>query len=144
MNVLKVLARVMPLAGVAALVLLAQNKPAAPPPVVFPTAGVLLVPQLKPEVALELRNAQWEQAKVVIQIVQDNAKVNDGAHAQAELPGLAAANQRLSASLLALESAALKKSGIDADKFELDPDTLTVRPKQSGQTPTPAAEAAKP
>jgi hypothetical protein len=116
----------------------AQDKPAAPAP---PAAVAPDVPQLKPEVALELRNAQWEQAKVAFQMQNDNAAVQNGVRAQQELPQLSQANQQLTEKLLGLQAAALKKSGIDPDKFTLNPDTLTVEPKPIA---APAAAPTKP
>jgi len=84
---------------------------------------------LKPEVALELRNAQWESAKLLIQMKQLEQQYQD-------LQKRAADTQKTISEKMAT---ALERSGLDPKKYELNPDTLDVTPK-----PVPPPEAKKP
>jgi uncharacterized protein HemX len=86
-------------------------------------------PVLKPEVALELRNAQWESAKLALQMKQ----------LEAQYQGLQAQSQTIGKALSDKMATALERSGIDPKKYELNADTLEVTPKL-----VPPPEAKKP
>lgn len=87
-------------------------------------------PVLTPEVALEIRNMQWEQAKIQMQM--------DAIKAQyLELQNQTIARgQELKGKL----DTAVKRSGLDEKKYELNPDTLAVTEKP---VPTPKPEEKK-
>jgi hypothetical protein len=76
-------------------------------------------PKLKPEVALELRNAQWESAKLAMQMKSLEQQYT-------QLQQKAAETQKTISDKMAT---ALERSGIDPKKYELNADTLDVTPK---------------
>ena len=74
---------------------------------------------LKPEVALELRNAQWESAKLVLQMKQ----------LESQYQALQTQNATLGKTISDKMATALERSGIDPKKYEINSDTLEVTPK---------------
>lgn len=76
-------------------------------------------PKLKPEIALQLRDAQYEQAKLLLQMKALEAQY-------ADLQKKFGAEQE---KFIRLAGSALKDSGIDEGKYVLDPDTLDVKVK---------------
>jgi hypothetical protein len=85
--------------------------------------------ELKPEVALELRNAQWDSAKLALQMKQ----------LESQYQALQAQSQTVGKALAEKMATALERSGLDPKKYELNADTLEVTPK-----PVPPPEAKKP
>jgi hypothetical protein len=119
-----------------------EDAPAAQPAAAAPGA-----PKLKDDVALELRNAEWEMAKLGLQIQADQKAIDDARAADAaaqaaqkELATLMPQSQKAQAKYMAVFGEALKRSGIDPDKFTLDADTLAVSKK--GAPPAPPAPPA--
>jgi hypothetical protein len=74
---------------------------------------------LKTEVALELRNAQWDSAKLALQMKQ----------LESQYQALQAQSQTVGKALSEKMATALERSGIDTKKYELNADTLEVTPK---------------
>jgi hypothetical protein len=80
---------------------------------------------LKTEVALELRNAQWESAKLVLQMKQ----------LESQYQALQAQSQTLGKTINDKLATALERSGIDSKKYEINGDTLEVTPKAETKKP---------
>lgn len=125
------------------ILLLAQDKPAAsdgepPNAKAEATSPAATTPKINDAVALEVRNAEWEMAKVALQIQQDQQAVAAGQQAQKDLQELMRKNQQLQMKYQAVVAGALKKSNIDPEKWDLNPDTMTVTPKAAA-VPAPAA-----
>lgn len=98
---------------------------------VFAFLAVSQVPKpvsLKPDVALKLRDAQYEQAKLLLQMKQLEAQYKD----------MQQRFNEVQAKFIAAAGTALKDSGIDETKYVLNQDTLEVTPK-----PAPAAAEPK-
>jgi hypothetical protein len=101
-------------------VALAQTPPAAPAPAAKPS-----VPQLKPEVALELTQIQNNQFRISARQQQ----LKD------EYTTLQKQADSLQTTFLTQEASALKRSGIDDTKYTLDPGTLQVVEKPEAPKP---------
>lgn len=89
-----------------------------------PPPAKVAAPQLKPEVALKLRDVQYEAAQTLL-------KMRDLEKQYADLQQKFVGEQQKFAGLA---GSALKDSGIDEGKWQLDADTLTVvERKAAGQ-----------
>lgn len=90
-------------------------------------------PELKKEVALEIRNVQWQQAKLLFQMDQLKAQY-------AQLQQQSNAN---AAELKTKLEAAIEKSGLDAKKYDLNGDTLELTEKPPAPKPEEKKEEKK-
>jgi hypothetical protein len=109
-----------------------SGDPVTPITTPLPVTG----PWLKDNVALDVRNAEWEMAKLTLQIAQDQKAIDAAAAADAaaeaakkELKTLLPQSQKAQEKYLKVLGEALKRSGYD-DTYQLDGDTLAVTKKE--------------
>lgn len=94
-----------------------EQKPAAPE--AKKEAVAQKAPEIPADVALELRTAQLRLSNLVI----------DYQRTAQSLAQVRAAVEKQQGKVLALQGAALRKSGLDPEKYEFNPDTLEVKAK---------------
>lgn len=97
-------------------------------------------PKLTEPVLQELNDARWSLAKNAVQVLQLQQEIDRD---QKQLQQIGPEGSKLEAQFRKLLAEAIVKSGLDPEKWQVDPETLkpiaqVVKAQQAPQTPQPS------